>query len=939
MKIGRKIGSFCMALLLLTGAGLSLPAQSAESETYLWPRGIGAGGSTEAYITRKGEHAEATREEVHSGNYAVKVWNKNTNRTRIWAEAEGLTTGRTYTATVFVKFAAGTFTQNRGVYLYAMADHTKGASLSIKSKFCKSAADWTQLSVTFTLPENSGRVTLCMDAQPIENGYAVYWDDLTLSGYSGDLNGGFETVDEWEYIREDETVMPEDGESILPNGNFESDCKTAGTASRWTAYKGWSDSNSFVTISDSVFRAEDTGLSTGHSLRLSAKEADGDANPWCSKMLSVTPLTEYVVSAYVRADALVGDARARIKFECYTEPRGSSAKAGADFNSEEIGAVTNGEWVQLIQTFYTRENCYGVAVMPRLYGAGEVYFDDIAVKQKSARAQFHFSTDGVYYYTDMSRGVATATALRDLSYAGKTVSFSLSANGEIVQKAENVPFTDGKAEFTYSLTALRKNTPYTLTAVLLSGTAEVDRQETEIYRMERPAYLRKDGVYLKNRETPFYPVIAYHVSREDYGKMPEAGINVVQATFTDYTALRNSLDAAEKEGIMVLAALYSGMEMPTSPGKYDISYEAITRLRKHPALYGWMVMDEPFANYPHHEAEKGLREAYLFIRSLDPDHPVYVLDNQAITFSVTAKYADILATDPYTAAKHDRANYVYNQMAAAKEAAGDKPTYAILQAFRYSGVFPTGAELRSAIYQAFMADASAVGYYAIGDADGALELYDTPLWESMCSYVEPDFKVLYEGTGGETESGTGYRMKPYTLNGVTYLAVQNTKSTAADVGYTYAETVAALPAMGASEGECIHTGTVYTADEGALSVPLQACGTGLYALYTGEEEAAVLCRQNGKLTFSPGTGSMELEFRYKNSGTQQEEYAFYLATYADGEKGKELIDLASTKHTVASGETVRERFPAECGSGQTVCAMFWKAGLVPQMKTFYNGGL
>lgn len=924
-----------MVLLCIPVFGIK--TAGAEADTYLWPRGIGTGSSTEAYITRKGEQAEATREEAHGGSYALKVWNKNYDRTRVWAEAEGLTTGSTYTATVYVKFADGTFTGSRGVYLYAMADHTKGASLAYKSKFCKSAADWTQLSVTFTLPENSGRVTLCMDTQPIETGYAVYWDDLTLSGYDGNLNGGFETVDEWEYIRESEIVMPEDGESILPNGNFESDCKTAGTETRWTAYNGWSDSNSFVTVSDSVYRTADTGTSAGHSIRLAAGAEDGEVNPWCSKMLSVTPLTEYVVSAYVRADALTSGSRARIKFECYTEPRGSSAKAGADFNSEQVSTITDGEWVQLTQTFYTRENCYGVAVMPRLYGAGEVYFDDIVVKQKGERAQFHFSTDGVYYYTDATRGVATAAALRDLSYTEKTVSFRLSAGDSTVQKLDNVPFTDGAAAFAYSLTGLAKNTPYTLTAVLFDGGVEADRQETVIYRMDRPAYLREDGVYLKNGKTPFYPVIGYHVSREDYGKMREAGINVVQATFSDYTGLRNSLDAAEEAGIMVLAALYSGLEMPTSPAKYDASYEAITRLRKHPALYGWMVMDEPFANFPHHEAEEGLRDAYYFIRNLDPDHPVYVLDNQKITFATTAKYADILATDPYTAAKHDRANYVYDQMAAAKEAAGDKPTYAILQAFRYSGVFPTGAELRSAVYQAFLADAAAVGYYAINDADGALELYDTPLWESMCAFVQPDFKVLYEGAAGETVSGTGYRMKTYNLDGVTYLAVQNTVSAAAEVGYTYAETTAELPDSGASEAESLHTGTVYSADEGTLSLPLEKCGTGLYALYTGEEAAAVLCRQNGKLTFSPEAGSMEWEYRCKNSGAQQETYSFYLAVYENGETGKELVKMEGTQQELAPGEGVRTRLSAEIANGQSSCAMVMKAGLVPQTRAFKTG--
>lgn len=903
----------------------------AEADTYLWPRHIGAGGSTAAYTTRKGIHTEATREEAHGGIYSLKVWNKNYDRTRVWAEVEGLKTGQTYTASVYVKFADGTFSSGRGVYLYAMEDHTKGASLAIKSKFCKSAAEWTKLSITFTLPENKGRVTLCMDTQPIEAGQAVYWDDLTLSGYSGNLNGGFETVDEWEYIREDETVMPEDGESILPNGDFESDCKTAGTATRWTAYGGWTDSNSFVTVSDSVFRTEDTGSASGHSIRLAATAAEGDANPWCSKMLSVTPLTEYVVSAYVRVDSISGDARARIKFECYEEPRGSSAKAGADFNSEQISAATNGEWIQLIQTFFTRENCYGVAVMPRLYGAGEVYFDDIVVKQKSERAQFHFSTDGEYYYTDKTEGVATATVLRDLSYAGKTVSFSLSTGGKTVQKADKVAFTDGKATFTYSLTTLSENTPYTLSAVLYEGTAEKDRQETVIYRMERPTYLRRDGVYLKNGETPFYPVIAYHVSREDYEKMPEAGINVVQATFSDYTALRNSLDAAEEAGIMVLAALYSGLEMPTSPAKYDISFEAITRLQNHPALYGWMVMDEPFGNFPHHEAEEGLREAYKFIRDLDPKHPVYVLDNQKVTFATTAKYADILATDPYTAAKHDRANYVYDQMAAAKEAAGDKPTYAILQAFRYSGVFPTGAELRSAVYQAFMADAAAVGYYAVNDADGSLELYDTPLWKDMCSFKKPDFRILYEGIPGETEAGAGYRMKTYRLDGTTYLALQNTVSSAQNVGYTYTETVAEIPKRIAMEGECLYTGAVYTLENGTLSIPLGACGTGLYALYTAEDEG-ILCRQDGKLTVSPKPGSVEIEFRYKNSDS--ENLNFYLAVYANGNAAKELICLQSEQGEGAMGEPIRKKMQVELKAGQSLCAMVWKPGLLPRMQAF-----
>ncbi len=733
MKLKRILSVFLIAFCFL---GISASVFASE-DRYTWADGWDVG--VFSYTTTKGVEAEVTNEHAKSGEYSLKIWNKPEKNTRIWTRLRGLTVGETYTVSGYV-WVDGTL--DSGVLMRILPEYSSSAGLSLgnSAETTSTKKRFVKVSLSFTMPDQPS-VVVALDSGVIGAGCAVYWDDITVEGTDIDINGSFEKIIE---VKPEEIEIPEGFSNMAVNGSFETNNGTK--PEKWSAYKDWSANNPFVSLTDEYARTENTAL------KIQCSAENSGSNPWASHMLSVQPGTEYLASAWVRTDGLESGS-VKFKFEYYTDPNDPSEKTHLDGDGLSEANYPTEEWTQIWARFSTGIQAYGAAVYLRLYGVGTVYFDDFEVYQLTEPDKITLDTDWCFYREYHESGSATVLPSAIFAFEGTSVDFTFKDGEKLLLSQEKQALTAEGVTFTYPMTLLsEKGKPYDITATLYDTDGNVLETQTKpVYRIDSSPYLREDGVFLKDKTTPFYPYIAYHASPSAAERLKEIGVNTVQLGFTTMAELDRLMVQAEESGLMVLVKLYFDMLPPSHPDNQEMARDVIEKYKNHPNVMGWMVMDEPFIWFEYSETVQLLRDSYAFIKSIDPEHPVYILDNYAGTFPETAKYCDMLATDPYPTIKFDPATYIAEQTVKQRNAArGEIPYYSIVQAYDYGpNWFPNADNYRSSLYQALFEGAQGTGFFAYADsqklADGTvLPLYETTLWPCLIEYYQVDMDMAHK---------------------------------------------------------------------------------------------------------------------------------------------------------------------------------------------------
>ena len=413
---------------------------------------------------------------------------------------------------------------------------------------------------------------------------------------------------------------------------------------------------------------------------------------------------------------------------------------------------------------------------------GEVFWDDASLKgtfketlleenpfKAGAEGTAELGLDEVFYYAEKT--TATATVKSGLS--ADKVTYSLyEGNAKKWDKTENY----GKA-FSFSLSALKEETKYRLVAKVKKGSNTVAEGEQIFYRVNRPTALSADGSYypvavdattgtVTKAQTPMQPIFLYNVNSASFGTAASGGINVVQGH-------PSVLNDAAKAGIKVLVVLYSANPNPTGtsmlpaghPNNVAATRAIINRYKNHEAVFGWMVMDEPYYNLVSREAGPKFKEAdvntwllnsYRVIHEEDPHHPVFIMQDSSSRYREAAMGADILGIDPYIPQKGDVWRHVYDMTSIAEEATkGQKPVYTLVQAFRWYNLMPNANQLRHMVYQARLAGAEAVGYYQFNGADGDKKLSQLPAWDGVLR-VRDERDILFGLGKGKAHGGGLY---------------------------------------------------------------------------------------------------------------------------------------------------------------------------------------
>jgi len=597
------------------------------------------------------------------------------------------------------------------------------------------------------------------------------------------------------------------GENLLLNGDFE---QQGTIPAGWSAFEGWTNPELSVSAAGAYSGTAGLRISTALANR----------NPWVRQIVQIEEKTEYKLAAWMRGAGVQGTG-AGFKLEFYKGNAVTSAN-NLNFDQTFITAPSEltGDWEYYEYGFTAPEEAAWVVVYARLYGTGTLDMDEISFTLERERSRIDLETDSIFYYTGMASGTVKADFYL---HQGDPARYRVEATiapetGGTPVAVSDATYTDQPLTMTFNPGLLVKQQPYRVVVRLLDDSQQEIARETErIFRFDRPSMLREDGTLLVDNE-PFFPVMAYHVALRDYPYVVEAGVNVVQGNGTNNREqLQSMLDAALQNGIRLAVPLYYQMKVQEN---MELIETFVTEFRNHPALFAWMVMDEPAL---HHKTKEELVEAYRLVRTLDPVHPVYMVEALPGSYSFTEKVTDIFATDVYPIPRNP-ISIVGERVALAKQLAGEhQPVMNVMQAMYNPPNWPvltTIEQVRNMIYQSLASGAQGMGYYSFNE--NGFVLRNSALWPGLVGIrqeIERIGEIVTSMEIADSGQAADMQWRLWQDGGEYYAAVVNTGSTGTEATIPLAGSgYEAVLLYGDTYKETVNTGDSLT----VILEPLQA---------------------------------------------------------------------------------------------------------------------
>lgn len=565
------------------------------------------------------------------------------------------------------------------------------------------SAKWEPVSYSVVAPQKAMSAVI-MVRKVSQTAGDVYWDDISLTGDFSETEG-------------------------VANGSFSD------------AFAGWSQPAG-AAVEDGA-------------LHLSGAPAVYTAQ----RVYQIIPGNTYTLSGKYKAPS--GGAALKLEWQTVSG-KDSYGYVGEYYKS--VPASSTWKTVEYTVTAPEFATCAILMVRKVSTAAVDVYWDDISLTGlfgESFQEEVPFTdggmagleTDQIFYYSEETTAKATTAS----GLGGDTVRYTLSdGKNEVFKKTATYGTT-----YSFSLTSLALEKMYTLRAEVLKNGKVVAEGTRQIFRVNRPKALSKDGTYRKVAADGTVgevvnPILMYSVAKEEYGKMAEAGVNVVQGYVNSGT-----IAAAKAAGVQILGVLYSGMLPAGHPDKVAYTRHTVRKYKDEEAVYGWIIMDEPYYNlverglgdkapftkYSEAQVDAWLANSYRVIHEEDPNHPVFVMQDGGNRYKKASNFTDILGIDAYLFDDVDNYDMLFKATQKAVDATEDKkPVYAVMQTYRYTNAKqgvdyqPTAAHVRHMAYQTRLAGAKGFGYYKYGQADGSLNLSQTATWEGLKTIAaEKDF--------------------------------------------------------------------------------------------------------------------------------------------------------------------------------------------------------
>lgn len=617
---------------------------------------------------------------------------------------------------------------------------------------------WTEVSIAVTAPANAASATLHFR---LDFGGCIIFDDAKFSGpmkeetliIQEDLKKSYNEANDLgqklyneEMDRYNRAVILDGFENPIKNPGFE---ETDGVKAIDWGCQGEAWGTAATVTSEEAH-------SGNNSLKITSTNIHGTT--WARTYVTLDDGAfiqgeDHLFSAWVKYKSVEPNKGAFMKME----PDKTAAGAGEMASGNYL--FNDNEWHKINFVFNVNTLTTRIGLLLRLRGAGEIYFDDVTFGPIENMEELMNLESDTFFYTE--HGTGTATAQIDNSKKpipeGAYVDFKIK-DGNTVLSSGTVPAKRNTVWEFDVMTMKEMKRPYILEATYKAaeGTILAPVKTNEIYRYNRPGALAADGTYMKDGK-PFHPYIAYETI-EDYMPLAgEIGVNVMRSYSrpigytNDMDNIQKMLDKAQENGLMVSVALYSN---PAGhPTMLEKTREIVNTFKDHPAVFAWMIMDEPSlaigSNHTvktYEEMLHWLKQSYIEIRAIDDYHPVYVLETLGQVknpYLYTSKNADVFVIDPYPMTENKIPTWVGERTAVAIDTVnGTKPVYVIQGTYKMYSVdgkqyqLETANDARHQIYQAVLAGANGIGLYGLtfeADLDnltGKMDMYSNKeVWE------------------------------------------------------------------------------------------------------------------------------------------------------------------------------------------------------------------
>jgi len=368
---------------------------------------------------------------------------------------------------------------------------------------------------------------------------------------------------------------------------------------------------------------------------------------------------------------------------------------------------------------------------------------------------------------------------------------------------------------------------HTLHVNVCSGTRMVYSRTVRVAnsRPRGPVKINEDNSVSVNKKKIF-PLVIYDALPEDFPLLGELGFNVVYNGHSLWMLQGkmkkhgdpNFMPALLKENLK--AARANGLMLMVNGNIVFNKLPNIPPVKDNPALLGWYGFDEPWGDL------RKVQESYSVVKVLDPNRPIFVVQNNRSRLQETAEGADILSVDPYPIPNVSLRDVVEATKAAVRAVSGRKPVWTVIP--QYVRKIPTREELRSMAYLAVAAGANGVGVYTWGTQRNHPEqIEDLRAVIGELSGIEPILVIPNsERRTAFTPANPALHAAIKEADGKRWLLIASDSRRAE-------ESVLSIEGIADAEGRCLHDGGKnenIRITDGQVSVKLPPLGAAVYEI-------------------------------------------------------------------------------------------------------------
>lgn len=674
----------------------------------------------------EGDYGEMTDADAHEGTYSVTVHTAGGEKTPrgVWRQDIFVTPGVTYKFSAYVKAKSSSAYGARlrildGSKQVAITEHVKDTNRRFK-----------KIELSYKVPEGTKLLSFKLRWDGTGD---VFWDNVSLTG-RGHLGAEGMTSEETQVVLNSVAapeVTPIEG-NLIDNFSFET--VNDGAPDGFKCYGTTWDTGAATVVSNKK-------RSGANAVKLEMYEPASWANSNTVQsyitydVTDILPGADYTVSAWMLVDTVMGRG-AYFSYEFYTsaeKPGSDSWNGSASYGTFEKGMV--GAWMEMKNTVTIPEGTKLMRILFRLMDAGTIYYDDVSCTLAGLGARFSMDVKNYICYTDTEENTVEATMnVKNYTYTAPVMDFYLKEGDAVLLKKENIPINI-KARFTFPVSLLAEHgKDYTVTAILReSGSSEtLETNAIPVCRYDRPTRLTKEGLFIRDDGSLMMPVMAWHVKSGQYKEAVLAGINVVQSDTIQN--IKKQLDVAQEAGLMMMATMYASNHRDVTPEAMEAVAKVVNEIKDHPALFGYLIEDEPAARTSIDIAES-MRLRYKTIRDLDPAHPTMIVEQKKDKYGWAGKYCDMFIYDDYLLGVRDLATFKNSMRRAILETYDEKPCIGLMQCKVISANYePKIHELRHMAWQSLWGGGIGIGYYAIQEGDD-FDATKMPLWADMKAFA------------------------------------------------------------------------------------------------------------------------------------------------------------------------------------------------------------